>query len=214
MKDSAEFSVCISKEQLNTLPTERFDGEIVVIDSSEQVAEAVEALKRASIIGFDTETKPSFQKGQINNVALIQLAAGDKCFLIRLSKLGFPEEIKDILENENLLKVGLSVKDDFHNLYKIAEFKPKGFVDLQEFVRKFHITDSSLTKIHAIVLGKRISKSQQLTNWEAPSLNPKQQQYAALDAVACVNIYKALTDGTFDPLASPYLNNISSEVEN
>lgn len=203
------FEVAISKEELNALPTEKFSGEIIVVEDEEGARLASEELSKAGIIGFDTETKPAFQKGQINKIALLQLATPAKCFLIRLCKLGLPDNIKSILEDENLRKVGLSIKDDFHSMAKICSLQPAGFIDLQEFVKRFLITDASLTKIHAIVRGKRISKSQQLSNWEAPVLTPKQQEYAALDALACINILSRLESGEFIPESSPYYHPVS-----
>lgn len=200
----ASFEVSISKEELSQLPAENFNGEIVVVSEPETLPEVVSELEAAPIIGFDTETKPAFQKGRMNQVALLQLATENKAFLIRLCKVGLPEEIKRILEDENILKVGLSIKDDFHSLAKLGEINPGGFVDLQNYVKNFRITDCSLTKIHGIVFGKRISKNQQLTNWEASTLTRRQQEYAALDALACINLYKQLESGKFIPENSPY----------
>lgn len=199
-----KFEISISKETLSLLPIEKFTGEIVIVDTPEGAEEAVRELEKASLIGFDTETKPAFQKGHINKVALLQLATENKCYLIRLSKIGMHPAVKMLLENENNCKIGLSIKDDFHNLNKIDPIEPKGFIDLQTYVKNFGITDISLTKIHAIIFGKRISKSQQLSNWEAPVLTKKQQEYAALDALACVNIYRHLKSGEFNPQKSEY----------
>lgn len=199
-----DFEVSISKEELAALPAEKFTGEIVVVDDLETADRIVKELEGASLVGFDTETKPAFQKGQYNRVALLQLATEGKSYLIRLNKIGMPQGIKNFLEDEGKLKIGLSIKDDFHNLAKWCALKPKGFIDLQEYVRKFKISDSALTKIHAIIFGKRISKSQQLSNWESVALTQKQKEYAALDALACINIYKALKSGNFVPDSSIY----------
>lgn len=198
------FEVSISKEELAALPTEKFTGEIVVVDDPVAVDAVVDELAHASLVGFDTETRPSFQKGHINQVALLQLSTESRSFLFRLCKIGFPLRLKAFLEDEKKMKVGLSIKDDFHSLAKLGEFNPGGFIDLQDYVRNFKITDSALTKVHAIVFGKRISKSQQLTNWESPSLSTKQQEYAALDALACINIYNKLNSGEFVPETSVY----------
>lgn len=207
------FEISISKEELAKLPAAKFEGEIVVVDTEEDAVQAINELEKAIIVGFDTETKPAFQKGHINYVALLQLATESRSFLIRLSKIGLHPRVKEFLENENILKVGLSIKDDFHNLNKIGTISPRGFIDLQEYVKQFNISDCSLTKIHSIVFGKRISKSQQLTNWEAPSLTRKQQEYAALDALACVYIYKTLTSGNFKPEVSPYRKDKEEETQ-
>lgn len=198
------FEVTISKQQMNSLPPEVFKGEIVVIDSEDGVDSALEELRKAPLVGFDTETKPAFQKGQVNNIALLQLASADKAFLFRLCRIGMPQKIKDFLEDETVTKVGCSIKDDFHGMSRITNITPQGFIDLQDYIKQFGITDCSLTKIHSIIFGKRISKSQQLTNWEAQQLTPKQQEYASLDAVACINIYNRLKSGTFLPEESPY----------
>ena len=198
------FELNISKEELSNLPAESFSGEIVVVDSERQLGEVIPILEKAPIIGFDTETKPNFRKGQVNRIALLQLATPEAAFLIRLCKIGMPPQLKALLENENIFKVGLSIKDDFHGLSKLCNFKPAGFLDLQNYVREFNITDSSLTKIHAIIFGRRISKNQQLSNWEAPVLTPKQQEYAAIDARVCINIYRELKSGRFVPTDSPY----------
>lgn len=215
MKKQAKenFEITISKEELNALPTEKFAGEIIVVNSEDDAERIVEELENAPIVGFDTETRPSFQKGQNNKVALLQLSTESKSFLIRLCNIGLPSRIKAFLEDESKLKVGLSIKDDFHSLTRLGPFKPAGFLDLQEYVKNFRIAECSLTKVHAIVFGRRISKSQQLTNWEAQALTNKQQEYAALDALACVNIYKKLKSGEFHPEDSPYYKEICREKE-
>lgn len=204
MSTVGDFDISISKEAMAALPPEKFQGEIVVVESEADIDSAADALEQAPLIGFDTETKPAFQKGQINYVALLQLATPDVCYLIRLSKIGLPDRIKNILENADIRKVGLSIKDDFHSMAKITELHPAGFVDLQEYVKRYHISDCSLTKIHSVIFGRRISKSQQLSNWEAQSLTRKQQEYAALDALACINIFRHLEAGNFVPEDSPY----------
>lgn len=198
------YSVFITKDEMNALPTEKFEGKIIVVSSEHTAEKAIEDLRKASVVGFDTETKPNFKKGKMNNVALMQLSTDSKCYLIRLSKIGFVKCVKDFLEDETILKVGLSIKDDFLNLSKLSKFTPGGFVDLQEYTREFRIKDLALTKIHSILFDRRISKGQQLSNWEASTLNEKQKAYAALDAVACVNIYNLLKEGKFIPEESKY----------
>ncbi len=203
--DSASFKIAITKEQLATLPTVGFSGTITVIDDPARVAEAVALLRTKKTVGFDTETKPTFKKGMTNKVSLIQFSTEDHSFLFRLNKIGFPEELKELMECEDVVKVGLSLKDDFHVLNRVGAFEPGNFIDLQELVKKFHISDLSLQKIYGILFGGRISKSQRLTNWEAPELTPSQQAYASIDAWACLRIYSLLTAGDFDPLESPYI---------
>ena len=203
------FGVSIPKEDMAALPAAPFCGEITLVDHPEQVAEAVTVLRRAEMIGFDTETRPSFKRGQLFNVALLQLSADDRCFLIRLNKIGMPEPIREILEDPAIIKIGLSTHDDFRNLHKLYQLEPAGFIELQDYVKQFKIADNSLTRIHSILFGLRISKGQRLTNWEADTLTIHQQEYAALDATACVEIYRRLQSGVFEPESSPYWRQIN-----
>lgn len=187
------------------MPVASFGGRITVIDTPEQAAEAVAVLMRERVIGFDTETKPSFKKGHTNKVALMQLSTLDQCFLFRLNMIGIGPELTELLESDDITKIGLSVHDDFNVMHRSSKVQPKDFVELQTFVKQYSINDSSLQKIFAIIFGKKISKSQRLTNWEATSLTPSQQAYAATDAWACLMIYNSLTQGEFHPEQSPYI---------
>lgn len=197
--------VTISKETLAELPAAEFNGKIRLIDEPAKVDKAIAELREADLIGFDTETRPSFRKGVVYNVSLIQLST-DKCsYLFRTNIIGFPKSLMELLEDESKLKVGLSLKDDFHSIAKSCDVNPKGFIDLQTFVKNYKIADNSLSKLYAILFGERISKGQRLTNWESDQLNDLQQAYAALDAYACIKIYKHLKAGNFNPLKSPYL---------
>lgn len=203
MADSLKLS--ITKQQISTMPVATFGGSITVVDTPERAAEAVAVLMRERVIGFDTETKPSFKKGQSNKVALMQLSTLDQCFLFRLNIIGIGPELTQLLESQDITKIGLSIHDDFNVMHRSSKVQPKAFVELQTFVKDYSITDSSLQKIFAIIFGKRISKSQRLTNWEAPELTPSQQAYAATDAWACLMIYNSLTQGTFKPELSQYI---------
>lgn len=198
------YSVSISKQELSNLPVEKFDGKIIVVSSAETAAKAIQNLKKAKTVGFDTETRPSFKKGLIYKVALVQLSDGEKTYLFRLSKMGLPDVMKEFLEDENVIKIGLSIKDDFLSLSRFSKISPRGFIDLQQYVKEFDIKDNSLSKIYGVVFGKRISKGQQLSNWEASTLSDNQKKYAALDAKACLDIYNALNTGKFNPAESPY----------
>ena len=197
----------IPKEVLNELPIVTYPGGIeavTVVDSIEKAKDALLTLNNCNCIGFDTETRPSFKKGQVNKVALLQLSTGDHCFLFRLNKPGVFEEVRPLLENPAIIKVGLSVYDDYNSMRRRGELNPAGFLDLQDYCRTFHIADISLQKIYAIVFGERISKAQRLTNWEAETLNEAQQIYAAIDAWACLKLYRYIRGGHFNPSESPY----------
>ncbi len=213
MINNKEYTISISKEELVLLPAARFDGRILVVDTLTGLEKALADLRSCKIIGFDTETKPCFKKGQANQVSLVQLATPTTCYLIRINKIGLDRGLVELLEDENILKVGLSIHDDFHNLRKLGDLEPEGFVELQTFVKAFNIVDNSLTRIYAVIFGKRISKGQRLTNWEADELTKAQQAYAALDAAACLRIHDTLSLGNFHPESSPYLHFTEEETE-
>ena len=189
------FRESISKEEINSLPILEYEGRnIVLVDTLSKLKTTIEVLKNEEVLGFDTETKPSFEKGKMNKVALLQLSTADTCYLIRLNVLGMQNPIIEILSSEKPLKIGLSLKDDYKMLNRRRSFKPAGFLDLQSVIGKFGIKDLSLQKIYAIMFNKKISKSQRLTNWQAPNLTIQQQTYAAVDAWACMDIYNVIKD--------------------
>lgn len=182
----------INKESINEMPKVLFGGQIHVVQTPQEVERAVAYLKTCPIVGIDSETRPSFTKGRVHKVALLQIASEEHCFLFRLNLTGLTLPLILLLENPNVLKVGLSLKDDFMMLRKRAPFEPRGYIELQEYVRMFGIEDKSLQKIYGILFGQKISKSQRLSNWEAAELTQPQQLYAATDAWACLNIYNKL----------------------
>ena len=170
------------------------DRRIEVITTLPKLHEAIEVLKQEKWVGFDTETKPSFVKGVKNKVALVQLSTPQVCYLIRVNKLGIPPILSEFLAAPTPLKIGLSLHDDYRVLLRSCKFKPTGFVDLQKIIKKVGIEELGLQKMYAILFGKKISKAQRLTNWEAAYLNELQQEYAAIDAWACVDIYEKIKD--------------------
>lgn len=182
----------ISKEEVNELPIVIFGGEVKVIDHDDKVSEAIQMLRRHNVVGIDTETKPSFKKGLLHKVSLLQISTEDICFLFRLNKITFPKELGDFLSDKSVKKIGLALKDDFNGLNKLYRFKPENIVDLQSIVKNYGILELGLQKIFAIVFNQKISKSQRLTNWESPELTEQQQRYAATDAWAALLIYKQL----------------------
>ncbi len=188
----------LSNEELEQLPITAFDGEIVIVDSPEKLDVALQEMQKCPILGFDTETRPSFTRGVSYKVALLQLSTQTKCWLIRLNKLGMLPEIVAILENKNILKVGAAIIDDVKALKKIRPFDANNFVDLQTIARENGLEDFSLKKLAAHVMGVRISKRQRLSNWEAPSLAPPQQLYAATDAWISLMIYHGMMAGVFE----------------
>lgn len=169
-----------------------FRGEVIVIEDMSTFRKSFPLLLNSGILGFDTETKPSFRRGRKNKVSLIQLATSDLACLFRINKIGIPDELAGLLANPDIIKAGVAVHDDIRFLSGVKKFTPSGFVDLQKFVKKYGIESSGLKKLAAIVLGFRISKSQQVTDWEAENLTEAQQVYAATDAWVCFEIYKKL----------------------
>ena len=186
----------ISKEQVAELETAVFPGRIIVIQSESEAEKAVSYLEKFELIGFDTETRPSFTKGVVRKIALMQLSTNDTCFLFRLNLIGIPECLIRLLIASDITKIGLSLKDDFAAIRKRIQLEPKGFIELQSFVKKFGIEDNGLQRIYAILFGERISKGQRLTNWEADILSDAQKMYASIDAWACLRIYNKLKDET------------------
>jgi ribonuclease D len=176
------------------LPLKWFKGDIYVIDRVDDVADVAEFLSMQQVIGFDTETRPSFKKGVVNKVALLQLSTLKEAFLIRINKIGLPKSLQKILTNPGIIKPGVAIRDDLKGLQEFAQFNPNGFVELQDYAKELGIHDFSLKKMTAIVMGFRISKSQQLSNWEADTLSEAQKKYAATDAWAALQIYQHLQD--------------------
>ena len=182
----------IDKNTIQTLPLSSFEGEVIIIDSPDEVQEAVDYLSKFTILGVDTEARPSFKRGVHYPTALVQVATLERCYLFRLTHVGMPRELAEIFANPKICKVGLAFKDDLTGLRRRRDFKPINCVDLQSMVCKYGIMELGLQKIFAIIFGKKISKSQQLTNWENSHLTPEQARYASTDAWATLCIYLEL----------------------
>jgi len=185
----------ITVEELAEHELSWFKGEIVLVDNLKTFYEVFPKLLRTDLLGFDTETRPTFRKGRKNAVSLIQLSTEDLACLFRINKIGIPDELADLLSDPSVIKTGVAVHDDIKFLKSVRKFNPEGFVDLQTLVKDFGIQSSGLKKLTAIVLGFRISKRQQVTDWEAEQLTEAQQIYAATDAWVCHQIYKKLVNG-------------------
>lgn len=184
----------ITKPELAMMPKASFTGNIYTVNSPNEVKKVFQALKHYDIVGIDTETRPSFTKGKMNKVALLQIATDNICWLIRLNFTGITDEIKDFFEDKNIKKIGISLKDDFRQLTNCRKFEPHSYIELQQYAENFGIQDKSLQKIFGILFDEKISKSQRLTNWESEELTDLQKTYAATDAWACLKIYERLKD--------------------
>lgn len=182
------------KDLINELPRVSFEGRIFTVISEAEADRAVDYLMSQSCLGFDTETKPCFKKGKgMNKVALLQVSSEDACFLFRLNRIGLTDSLVRLLSDTTITKVGLSWNDDLRQLIRLRGFTAGTFIELQNYAKEIGIDDMSLQKLYANVFGKKISKSQRLSNWETSSLSEPQQMYAAIDAWACVRLYKELS---------------------
>lgn len=190
--EGEEARITISAEEINTLPLKTFEGKTVVVSDVSQVAKAVKEIEKYDVVGFDTETRPSFKRGQVYQVALLQLAVPKKVFLIRVNHTGMTDEIKNLFENKKIMKAGVGIRDDLKALQKLKPFEPEGFFDLSTLAKKAGLQVESVKKLTALLLGFRISKSAQTSNWEAPTFTQKQIEYAATDAWVCLELYEKL----------------------
>jgi ribonuclease D len=186
------FQEYVSPEEVNALPLTYYQGKIVLLRDAGKVEEAVDEINKFTVLGFDTETRPTFVKGQFYHISLIQLAIPGKVFLFRINHCGFTPPLVDLMANEKILKVGVGLRDDIIGLQKIHHFEPGGFKELHDYVADLGVRNTGLRKLAAILLKIRISKGQQTSNWENPVLNENQLRYAATDAWVCLEMYNLL----------------------
>jgi ribonuclease D len=191
------FASHIEPDELNLLPLKCFEGAIHVINTSSEADEALRRLSNSKIVGFDTETRPTFKKGKLNTVALLQIATRYDAYLFRVTKLGYHEGLEKFLSQPDTLKIGAAIHEDIRALKAVYPKTANGFIDLQDIVKNYGIENIGVKKMAAIVLGFRISKSQQLSNWDADTLAEAQMVYAATDAWVSLEIYlKLIQNGT------------------
>ncbi len=196
------YKISITPEEIEKMEMGSFPGEIVVIDHQGLgFFRALDYLRKQKILGFDTESRPNFSPQHHHyGVALLQLSGPDRAYLFRIKNLKMYKRLFKVLADERVIKVGAAVNDDIHGLQRYCDFKPKSFVDLQRIVWEYGIKDKSVKKMAAIILGVRISKTQQLSNWEAEHLSEAQKKYAATDAWVCREMYERLLASEKHPL--------------
>jgi ribonuclease D len=185
--------VTISNEEINALPLGAFEGKVIVVSEERKIVHAFDEIKEHEVVGFDTETKPVFVRGQQNKVALLQVALPDKVFLIRLKQTGITPRLVEFLESDQILKAGVALRDDIKALQRLRHYNPGGFIELADMSKQAGLQVESVKKLTALLLGFRISKNAQTSNWEAEILHEKQISYAATDAWVCLQIYNKLT---------------------
>lgn len=190
------FAANIDRDTLNSLPRIQFKGQLVVANNENDLVNWLPTLCKEQVIGFDTESKPSFKKGKVNGISILQLANSKLAIIVKVKKIGIPDVLKQFLENGQIVKVGAAIHDDIKGLNKIRSFNPTGFIDLQRIAPSYGIEELSVRKLSAIVLGFTVSKRQQLSNWEADELTEAQKLYAATDAWVCREIYLKLISHT------------------
>jgi len=183
----------ISNEEINALPLGAFEGKTIIVSEDKKIIHAFDEIKEHEVVGFDTETKPVFVRGHQNKVALMQVALPDKVFLIRLKQTGITPHLVEFLESDTILKAGVALRDDIKALQKLRHYKPAGFIELANLSKEAGLQVESVKKLTALLLGFRISKSAQTSNWEAEVLQEKQISYAATDAWVCLQIYNKLS---------------------
>ncbi len=182
----------ITAEEMKNLPVYAYEGQVKVVEEVKEIESAVRYLHMQGCLGFDTETRPAFKKGEYHPVSLLQLAAEGGVYLFRLNKCGFPTSLRALLADEKIVKIGVGIRDDLRLLQKINDFFPASFVELQSFVEKYGIQEKSFSKMMAIIFRVRISKKQRVSNWEASELTAAQIKYAATDAWGALQMYKEL----------------------
>ena len=187
------FQATITKEEINALPLDQYEGNVQIITKEEDLDSVFQQINKHKCVGFDTETKPVFVKGQFNHVSLIQIAIPGNTYLIRTNHVGLPDQVCDFFENEDIKKLGVALMDDLKDLRKLREFTPRGFFELNEMVNVLGIESNGLRNLTATILGFRISKNAQVSNWEAPEFSERQIRYAATDAWVCLEMYDKLS---------------------
>lgn len=186
------FQEYVTPEEVNNLPLTYFEGQIVIVTEENKVESAVKEIRKSSVVGFDTETRPTFVKGHFNYISLIQIAIPAKVFLFRINQTGFTDSLISLLADPDIRKAGVGLRDDLSGLQKIRDFEPAGFVEIHDFVKNLGVRNTGLRKLAAILMEVRISKGQQTSNWENPILTKSQLRYAATDAWICLAMYNML----------------------
>ncbi len=192
MERISEARISITPDEINSLPLRTFNGKTHVISQPDQLVKVVKEVESHEIIGFDTETRPSFKKGQVHQVSLLQLAIPRKVFLIRLNHTGITEELAGLFSNGGVIKAGVGIRDDLKALQKLRAFEPAGYCDLARLAKEAGLQVESVKKLTALLLGFRISKSAQTSNWEVATFTQKQIEYAATDAWVCLELFHRL----------------------
>jgi len=189
----------ITPEELNELPIGGWEGKTILIDKPEDVAAAIQAINKETIIGIDTETRPAFKKGVVYKISLIQIATRDCVYLFRINLVGLSSGLIKLFESEEIIKVGIDLNYDINHLQHTKRFTARNVIELNSYCKQKGFLVMGLRKLSAIILGIRISKRQQTSNWEAEIYTPAQIKYAATDAWACRELFVRLMENGILP---------------
>lgn len=184
----------LDKEAINDLPILSYEGDLLLVQTPGELTEALAELRGERILGFDTEARPSFRKGRTYPTALVQLAGENLVVLVRISVLPFDERLASLLANPDIIKAGVAIREDMRSLRKIHDFAPAGLADLADMAKRQGIQAQGLRTLAAALMGGRISKAAQCSNWEKPTLTPQQIRYAATDAWIGRELYLRLKE--------------------
>lgn len=184
----------ITKDEIQNLPLLKFEGKIIVVDNEDDIEKVMQELSRFERVGFDTESKPNFKKGNSNPLALMQFSVDKRCYLVRVHRTGVTKPITDFMANSDVVKIGLALDDDFHQLKKQTKFIPENFIDLNKLAPQLGVEKIGVKNLSAIFLNGRVSKNQQTSNWENPTFTDAQLTYAATDAWVCLKIYEKMIE--------------------
>lgn len=191
------FAQSISKEEINKLPLTEYAGPTQLVRNQEDLEVALKEIRREKVLGFDTETRPSFRKADFYLPSLLQLCTRKRAFLIQLNHIPDKTPISELFSEEGIIKAGVAIRDDLVGLMKLFPFSPESFIDLADLARIANINNTGLRSLCAIMLGKRISKSSQVSNWAKDDLTPKQITYAATDAWVSRELFEIFRKGGF-----------------
>jgi ribonuclease D len=187
----------IEKEEIKQLPPLKFEGPVSLCSSEKSAFEAFEVVLKESVVGFDTESRPSFKKGVRYPLSLLQLATINEVFIIRLQKVDIAERLTAFFEDTNITKVGIGIRDDIRELRNLANFESNNIIDLNEWAPDLGFEKIGARNLSAMILRGRISKQQQTSNWAVEDLSPAQIEYAATDAWICTAIYNRLVSSGY-----------------